>query len=232
MPRIHYLQHVAFEGLGSIEEWACKNGHSLSVTKLYEAPSYPNLDEIDWLVVMGGPMGVYDEDKFDWLAEEKQFIRQAIAANKKVLGVCLGAQLIAEALGASVYPNKEKEIGWFDIHFTPDAATNELFFDAPATTKVFQWHGDTFDLPKDAIHLAYSDACKHQAFVYNKKVLALQFHIETTEESLDDIFTFTPKELVGVNRYVQSAEEMYAQRSFSQPNKILLFTILDRLAAL
>ena len=230
--RIHYLQHVPFEGLGSIEEWVLRNRHSLSATKYYEEIIYPTIAEFDWLIIMGGPMGVYDEDKFDWLAEEKRFIKQAIAAGKTVVGVCLGSQLIAEALGAKVYPNKEKEIGWFDIHFTEGAASNELFFDAPKTTKVFHWHGDTFDLPTNAIQLAFSDGCANQAFVYNEKVLGLQFHIETTEESLEDIFTYAPKELVEGNKYIQSADEMYAQRGFANSNKALLFSILNRLAAL
>ena len=230
--RIHYLQHVDFEGLGSIEEWVLMNGHTLSATKYYESFTYPTIDEIDWLIVMGGPMGVYDEDKFEWLAEEKKFIKQAIAAGKTVVGVCLGSQLIAEALGAKVYPNKEKEIGWFDIHFTDNAASNELFFDAPKTTKVFHWHGDTFDLPTNAIHLAFSEGCANQAFVHNKKVLGLQFHIETTEESLEDIFTYAPKESAEGNKYIQSAEEMYAQRNFANSNKTMLFSVLDRLVAL
>lgn len=230
--RIHYLQHVAFEGLGSIEEWALNNGHLLSVTKLYEAAVYLDINEIDWLIVMGGPMGVYDEDKYGWLIEEKKYIQQAIAAGKTVLGICLGSQLIAEVLGAKVYPNNEKEIGWFDIHLTPTAVNNELFFDAPPTIKVFHWHGDTFDLPKDALHLAYSEACKHQAFVYNKKVLGLQFHIETTEESLEDMSTYGTEELEEGKKYIQSAEKIYHQRSLAQSNKTLLFTLLDRLAAM
>ena len=229
--RIHYLQHVAFEGLGSIEEWALTNGHSLSVTRLYEDPTYTDINEIDWLIVMGGPMGVYDEDKYEWLIEEKKYIQQAIKAGKTVLGICLGSQLIAEVLGAKVYPNKEKEIGWFDIHLTAAAANNELLFNAPQKIKVFHWHGDTFDLPKDAIHLAYSEACKHQAFVYNKKVLGLQFHIETTEESLEDMSTYGTEELVEGKKYIQSSEEIYHQRSLAQSNKTLLFTLLDRLAS-
>jgi len=229
--RMHYLQHVPFEGLGSIEEWVSASGHSLTATKFYEEIIYPDLASIDWLIVMGGPMGVYDEDKYSWLAEEKQFIKQAIDAGKTVLGVCLGAQLIAEALGAKVYPNKEKEIGWFDINFTQNALENELFFDAPSKTKVFHWHGDTFDLPENAIHLAYSEGCVNQAFLFNKKVLGLQFHIETTEESLEDIFTYAPKEFSAGNKYIQSAGEMYAQRGNANPNKTMLFAVLDRLAA-
>ena len=230
--RIHYIQHVAYEGLGSIEEWAFTNGYLLSATRLYETPVFTNIPEFDWLIVLGGPMGVYDEDKFGWLKEEKQLIKQVIDADKKVLGICLGAQLIAEVLGASVYSNKEKEIGWFEVSFTKEAASTELFFDAPSKTTVFHWHGDTFNLPDGSTHLAYSDACANQAFVYKKKVVGLQFHLESTEHSLEDIYTAGAAELVSGQPYIQSAKEIYEQRGFAKQNKALLFTLLDRLASL
>ena len=217
--RIHYIQHVAYEGLGSIEEWAFTNGYLLSATRLYETPVFTNIPEFDWLIVLGGPMGVYDEDKFGWLKEEKQLIKQVIDDDKKVLGICLGAQLIAEVLGASVYSNKEKEIGWFEVSFTKEAASTELFFDAPSNTTVFHWHGDTFNLPDGSTHLAYS-------------VVGLQFHLESTEHSLEDIYTAGAAELVSGQPYIQSAKEIYEQRGFAKQNKALLFTLLDRLASL
>ena len=114
--KAHYLQHVPFEGLGSIETWLQSIRAAVSVTKFFEDPTLPDPDNLDLLVVMGGPMSVNDEQKFPWLAAEKEFIRKAIEKDKAVIGICLGAQLIAGAMGAAVYPNKEKEIGWFPCH--------------------------------------------------------------------------------------------------------------------
>jgi len=110
--RIHYLQHVSFEGLGSIAEWVTSNGHELTSTQFFINSYLPEPADIDWLIIMGGPMGVYDEDKYEWLTAEKQFIKKAIDAGKTVIGICLGAQLIAKVLGAKVYPNQKRAIGW------------------------------------------------------------------------------------------------------------------------
>ena len=179
--RIHYLQHVPFEGLGYIEAWAEQRGYALSVTKMYEPHSFPPLADFDMLVIMGGPMGTYEEDKYPWLVEEKTFVRTVIDSEKPVVGICLGSQVIANALGAAVYPNKEKEIGWMPINLTDEAVA--LFDAASSSPIIFQWHGDTFDLPQGATLLASSDVCPNQAFRYKENVLALQFHFEVTEYS-------------------------------------------------
>lgn len=181
--KIHYLQHVPFEGLGYIQSWANEKGCDLSVTKLYDGHNFPALQSFDMLVVMGGPMGVYEEDKYPWLVPEKAFIKAAIDAGKIVLGICLGSQLIASALGAKVYPNKEKEIGWLPVTFTNAGYQNNLFKSVDKSPVVFQWHGDTFDLPEGAELLASSNVCPNQAFIYKDTVVGLQFHIEVTEES-------------------------------------------------
>jgi GMP synthase-like glutamine amidotransferase len=130
--RAHILQHVPFEGLGSIESWLKKSGFKITSTRFYESAKLPDLKTIDLLVVMGGPMSVNDEDRFPWLVAEKQFIWDAIAKSKPVLGICLGAQLIASALGAGVYPNKVKEIGWFPIHGIESSANPFLRFRSPS----------------------------------------------------------------------------------------------------
>src|SRR5689334_16619028 len=113
--RVHFIQHVNFEHPGHLLEWAKDNNHNTGFTKTFENISFPGLNDFDLLIIMGGPMSVYDENKFPWLKKEKQFIGEAIDADKKVLGICLGSQLIAESLGAKVYPSKEKEIGWWRI---------------------------------------------------------------------------------------------------------------------
>ena len=160
--RVHYLQHVPFEGIGSIKNFLIEKGHELTCTKLYEKEKLPPAQNFDWLIVMGGPMGVYDEQIYPWLKLEKKFIKEAISSGKTVLGICLGAQLIADTLGARVYQNKYREIGWFDIIRSKEAENTLLAKALPQKAKVFHWHGDTFDIPNGAIPLARSEACQNQ----------------------------------------------------------------------
>lgn len=228
--RIHYFQHVPFEGIGNIESWSSTNKHTLTFTKFFEHAALPDLENIDWLIIMGGPMGVYDEDKHTWLTKEKQFIKHAIEAGKTVIGICLGAQLIAEILGAKVYANQFKEIGWYPIELSRETEKNTLLEDVRSPSTVFHWHGDTFDLPENAIHLAYSDACKNQAFLFKKKVLGLQFHLEMNEPALKIMLKKGKPELIKEN-FIQSEKEIWSKRTFIENNKQLLFRILDRLAA-
>jgi GMP synthase-like glutamine amidotransferase len=184
--RIHYFQHVPFEGLGSMEKWISSRRYPLSVTRFHKNDPLPRIGEIDWLIVMGGPMGVHDEATFPWLNREKRFIEQAIGRGKTVLGICLGAQLIASVLGAEVYPNRAGEIGWFPVVLTEEGRRCSLFRDLPPRINVLQWHNDTFDLPPGALHIAYSEACRHQAFLYGSRVLGLQFHLESGREEVKD----------------------------------------------
>lgn len=227
--RIHCFQHVPFEGLGNIEQWCNENEHTLSRTRFYEAALLPDLKEIDWLIIMGGPMSVNDENKIVWLSSEKEFIRQAIDGGKTVIGVCLGAQLISEILGAKVYPNKQKEIGWFPIELTSEATQHALFSGLKNPITVFHWHGDTFDIPENAIHLATSKACSNQAFLYQNKILGLQFHLETTKESLREMIENGRDELIK-EKYIQSESEIENQQEFFEDNRQFLYTLLDRLA--
>ncbi len=224
--RIHYFQHESHEGLGCIEEWAGKNGHLLTSTKFYEDTKLPDLSMFDFLIIMGGSMGVNDEDKYKWLLPEKDFIKRTINSKKPVLGICLGSQLIASALGAKVYPNKYKEIGWMDIELTKGGKDN-LFEFLPDRLKVCQWHGDTFDLPVGAILLAESEGCKNQAFIYNMHVLGLQFHLEFTEESLKRLINFGREELVK-DKYVQTEHEILQNLNICNVANNYLFQMLDR----
>lgn len=207
--RVHHLRHVEFEGLGSIETWLLARGHTLSTTCEFRGESPPSVEEFDVLIVMGGPMGVNDEAVIPWIATEKRLIRESIAAGKKVLGVCLGAQLIASALGARVYPNAGREIGWFEIRRTSAVAAHPLGSALPERYEVFHWHGDTFDLPPGAVHLAESDACKHQAFAVGPNVLAFQFHMEMTPEWAAKLIEGCRDELTPAP-HVQSAEVIAA----------------------
>ncbi len=208
--RAHYFQHVPFEGLGSIEPWLNSNEYELTTTRFFESATLPDPEAIDLLVVMGGPMSVNDEDKFPWLALEKQFVREIIECGKSVLGICLGAQIIANAMGAKVFPNPVKEIGWFPVHAV--ASTDGSVFNFPPSEIVFHWHGETFDLPPGAIRIARSEGCENQAFQLGKRVIGLQFHLETTPESAREIVSNCREELVA-SRYVQTEEEILSASS-------------------
>jgi GMP synthase-like glutamine amidotransferase len=226
--RIHYFQHVQHEGLGSIEEWISSSGHLLTSTRFFENSRMPEISDIDWLIIMGGPMSVNDEEQFSWLADEKKFIRQSIEADKTILGICLGSQLVSAALGARVYKNREKEIGWFDIKFTPIAQSGNLFSHMGEKLKVFHWHGDTFDLPENAVQIASSEGCTNQAYIYKNNVLAFQFHLEPTPDSLNEMIDRGRSDLTSGN-YVQTEEELNGNKNLLVSNKEILFTLLNKL---
>jgi len=226
--KIQTLQHVPFEGLGCIDQWITTKGHTVNYTKLYDNPQFPVLDEFDWLIVMGGPMGVYDEAMYPWLKEEKEFIRRAIESGKTIVGICLGSQLIAEVLGAKVYPNKRKEIGWFDIQKTEFAKSQPLLEQIEEQFTVFHWHGDTFDLPAGSERLFSSAVCLNQAFLYKKKVLGLQFHFEVTSHTLKEMIENGMSELVE-DKTIQSATKILEQTNYIDSNNQKMFQILDYL---
>ena len=193
--RIHYLSHVPFEQLGAMEDWFRERGAEITRSLLFQDDPLPGIDDFDVLVVMGGPMGADDESRFAWMAAEKALIRQAIAAGRKVLGVCLGAQLIARVLGAEVTRNPEREIGWFPV--SPTSAGKQdrigkLFIGNPP---VLHWHGDTFAIPDGAVHLLDSKGCPNQAFRYGDNVLALQFHLELEQHNAADLCEACPDDL-------------------------------------
>lgn len=203
--RAHYFQHVPFEGLGNIELWLVSNGFELDGTQLYQTTDFPDYNEVDLLVIMGGPMSVNDEAEHPWLIAEKHYIRSAIEHGIPVLGVCLGAQLIANAMGARVYQNHEREIGWFPVQGV--AAEFISTFEFPAATDVFHWHGETFELPPGAVRLAGSEGCVNQAFQMGTSVIGLQFHLETTPASAREMVANGRDELTP-SRYVQTADEI------------------------
>ena len=198
------LQHHPIEGPGSLTPWLATHATSCQLVRLYAGEECPAPEVVDLLIVLGVPMSVNDEGEFPWLIAEKALIRQVIDRQRPVLGICLGSQLIASALGAEVRANRHKEIGWLPIEGS--VASPALPFAIPSST-VFHWHGDTFDLPAGAVLLARSEACAHQAFLYKEKVLALQFHLETTTE-LVKLFVETGRDELVTAPYIQSPEEI------------------------
>ncbi|MGJ5817437.1 type 1 glutamine amidotransferase [Paludibaculum fermentans] len=223
--RIHFLQHVAFETPGLIGEWAGQRGHSLTGTRLDLGEPLPSLESFDLLLVMGGPMSVNDEHIYDWLRPEKRLIAAAMAAGKFVLGVCLGSQMLAEVLGSTIYRNQEKEIGWLPVHTT---GTGSLFEDMPAEFTVFHWHGETYDIPPGATHLASTAGCRSQAFETDR-CLALQFHMEMTEPIIQDLLAHCAGDL-GLGPYQQPADQIHSETWRLAETKRLLFTLLDRVS--
>jgi GMP synthase (glutamine-hydrolysing) len=207
--RVQYLQHVAYEPPGYVAEWAREQGHEVTGTRLHEGESLPEPDAFDWLVVMGGPMGVYDTEDYPWLVDEQRLIRDAIATGKGVLGICLGAQLLAAAMGGDVYPAEGSEIGWFPVEATAGASSSPLFAPLGETYEAFHWHGDTFDLPAGATRVARTDACETQAFVAEDgRVAGLQFHLEVTPATIDDLVDAADR--LGESPHVQDAATIRA----------------------
>ena len=227
---IHCIQHVPFEGPGSIAPWADSGGHRLAITRLHAGETLPEVEEVDLLVVLGGPMSVNDDARYPWLSEEKRYLNRVLARGISTLGICLGAQLLASVLGARVFANAQREIGWFPVEATPAATTSPLFAAFPPALPVFHWHGETFDLPSGATHLARSAACEHQAFSYGETVLGLQFHLETTPAAVADLISNCRDELQP-GPYVQREEELRgSERRFAVLNEHLR-PLLSRLIA-
>jgi GMP synthase (glutamine-hydrolysing) len=227
---IHYLQHAAGEGPGQIATWAAANGHRLTATHWYRGEASPDPAAIDFLVIMGGGMNIYQHRDHPWLVPEKALIAQVIGSGKPVLGVCLGAQLIADALGARVYQNPQFEIGWFPIRLNAEVPRHPAFSHFPDQFTALHWHGDTFELPPGAALLASSEACPQQAFIYRENVVGLQFHAEVRPE---DVRLFVQGESgpLPPGKYVQSFEEILAGDACMPEVHALLGEVLDALAA-
>ncbi len=229
MMRLHSFEHVPFEDLAKIGVWGQKHGYLLSRTRFYANDSLPSWSEFDWLVVMGGPMNIYEEKRYPWLAQEKAFIADAIAHGKLVLGVCLGAQLIADVLGGPVSPNQFKEIGWLPVSLTAAASSSPLFHNLPSEFIAFHWHGDTFQIPPGALATASSLGCANQAFAYTNKVVGLQFHLESTPASVRKLMDNCGDELVP-GPYIQTPAEIIAPEHFFLEIEKIMNTFLQNMA--
>ncbi len=182
--KVLVIQHVSYESSGILAPYLGKSGHKVSHLRLYQPNARFSKDLLknDLFVFMGGPMSVNEEEKFPFLINENRFILDLLDKNKAILGVCLGSQLLAKALGSKIYKAREKEIGWYDVDSTKaglrDTCFKRLSRDVNGNLRVFHWHGETFDLPKNAVLLAGSKSCPNQAFRYGRKAYAVQFHLE------------------------------------------------------
>ncbi len=220
------IQHVPYEGLFEIERWLAEGHGRLARLSIFNNEPFPELDTFDSLVIMGGPMGCYDEPKFSWLAPEKRFIAQAIEADKRVLGICLGSQLVAEVLGGRVYQHHLEEIGWFPVQLTAAGEESRFFRGVEPTFVPFHWHGDTFELAPSCIQLAGSKGCANQAFSYGDRVLGLQFHLEF---SMLDLTAISEKLEVGHKHgeFIQSRTEILCDQTRFSASRRILRTVLE-----
>lgn len=227
--RIHYLQHVPFEGPGFIESWALVRGHRLTATRLYVGHRLPATEEFDWLFILGGPMNVYEESRYPWLAREKRFIGEALREGKVLIGICLGAQLLACVLGAKVTRNPCVEIGWYPVQKASQASQSSLSGFLPDSFPAFHWHGDTFEIPRGAVHLARSEACENQAFAFDDRVVAFQFHLESTRESVENLIHSCPEDLAE-GPFIQGPLQMLTDLGRFRAINDLMADIFDGLA--
>ncbi len=232
--RLHWLGQVPFEDAANIGIWAEQHGHTVTNTRLYTGAPMPEVKEIDALAVMGGPMNVYQHRDYPWLLAEKRFIEKAIGAGIPTLGVCLGAQLVADVLGAKVVQNPHIEIGWFEVETVTESAGAEpndhapLLRDLPTRFMAFHWHGDTFEIPRGAIHIAQSRACRNQAFEYAGHVLGLQFHLEYSAQSIEKMLAHCGHELIPTP-FVQDRERITQGLANLSMSRELLDSVLNSL---
>jgi GMP synthase-like glutamine amidotransferase len=188
--KVHWLQHADHEDPGTILPWLANQGLRARGSCLHSGEALPAVDDFDALIVMGGPMNIYQHDRHPWLVAEKQLIRRALDGGKRLLGICLGAQLIADQLGGPVVRNREPEVGWWPVQLTDLGRRSPLLGSWPEAFTAFHWHGDTFALPPAAESLAFSEACAQQAFSCDGgRILGLQFHPEVRVDMLREWFS-------------------------------------------
>ena len=230
--RFHCLQHMPDEGPGHAADWLVAHGHSLTSTKLFEPnPVFPVLADFDGLLILGGAMSVHDEDNLPWLRAEKAFINDALRAGKITLAICLGAQLVAEALGGEVRPNHAPEIGFWTVRFSTKSLAHPLLRGWPEKAALLHWHVDTFTVPPGAMRVGMSAATATQGFVWGDGVIGLQFHPEMTVPMVEQLMTFEGHETAEEQEFVQTTEQIRAKLKSVWKGRKLLEALLENLVA-
>ncbi len=225
MSEILIFKHVPFEGPGSFQDALKERGIRYREVNLYEEAAPANLDGCKGLIIMGGPMNVYEEKEYPFLKDEDGLIKEALSKKFPMIGVCLGAQLMAKAAGAKVVKGKKKEIGWYPLYLTEEASDDPVFMAIPREIEVFQWHGDTFDIPKGAVRLASSELFPNQAFRIGDNAYAFQFHIEVTEGIIKEWVGINEEELASVKDYIDSKKVLAESREKAEGLEKLAKTI-------
>jgi len=226
--RIHFILHAAFEKPGYIDTWITGNGYTSTATSLYKGEQLPSDDSYDFLIMMGGPQSPTDLEKFPYLKDEIEFTRKAIANNKSILGICLGAQIIGEAFNAKTERSPHKEIGVHPVSLTSDGAKDSIFKHFPKQFEVMHWHNDMPGISDGAIIIAESLGCPRQVVKYADKIYGLQCHFEMTQELVEEMLSHCKDDLQP-SLYTQSPEKMLTA-NFSDINKKLHF-ILDEISS-
>jgi GMP synthase (glutamine-hydrolysing) len=225
--RIHAIIHAPFEKLGVIENWISANNHSLSTTHTYHGEQLPNTSAFDFLIIMGGPQSPLRLDKYPYIGNEIELAKQTIKNNKPLLGICLGAQIIAEALGAKTEHSPNKEIGAYPIEVTNAGLQDPLFKLFPAKFEVMHWHNDMPGVGEGSVVLAKSEGCPRQAFCYGDRTYGFQFHLEMTAELIKEMVNHCPEDLLQ-GKFVRSKEELLSTDYQLINDKMLV--VLDYLA--
>jgi GMP synthase-like glutamine amidotransferase len=225
--RIHCLHHSHLGGEIYLPVWAAEKGYRWTSSVVPAVPSLPAPDDLDCLMVLGGPMSAWEEDRHPWLTAEKRLLEALIVAGKPILGICLGAQLLADVLGARTYAGAHKEIGWQRVEATPESRAHPVGAVLPDAFETFLWHADSFDIPDGATHMAWSAAYASQAFV-RERVLALQFHLEVRPDWVRRIATRDIAELVQ-SAHVQSLQTVLGKpANLYRSNNAIMERLLDR----
>ncbi len=231
---IHILQHSEFDDNATIQTWADEEEHNTVLTNLIKNEKLPGVEDFDWLIILGGVMDTFEEDKYPWLKDEKKLIKDAIDAGKIVYGICFGAQLIAEVLGGKVYKNEHSEIGWQPVKITKEAKDSDIFGTFPDFFSVFQWHDYTFELPEGAVRIAENDAAINQAFEYKGHVFATQFHPEFNDKTIRQLVA-KHGDSIKEGKYIQPKEVILADyctvREADALVNLLLCNIGDKFAS-
>lgn len=233
--KAHVLRHVDFEGLGNIGQYFKQNNIEYTETQLFNNEPLPKIEGFDLLIIMGGPMGIFDDIDYPFLVEERKFISQVINQGIKVIGVCLGSQFLANSLGGKVFKGPFKEIGWFPVDYTQEfngwiRANSEYESFEMIKSHIFQWHGDTFSNPKESIPIGFSKPKINQGFIYKNQVLALQFHIEMTKESVGLIVDNGLEEIEDKtvdHTYIQKKKSILEENSYYVDNYKFLVGLFD-----
>lgn len=225
---LHYFQHDNFEDLGYIGDWANSHGISTSVTRFDLNPELPTHENYDWLVVMGGKMGVNDQADFPWLEDEIAYIKEAIRLGKTVIGICLGAQLIAKATGSTVYKNTGPEMGFWPVRFSQNASKDKVFRHFPNELLVLHVHFDTYELPEGAVNIAESAITKSQAYRIGENVFGFQFHFEVTPLNISGFLNGVEPELVK-GEFSQTKAQMQKLSDSCAVNNLIFGKVLDEI---
>ena len=239
MSRILVLQHVKSEGLGIIGKALGQRGIAVDFLKIFKGDRIPkSINGYDGLIVLGGPMGVYEEDVYPFIKDEITLIKNALKNNISILGICLGAQLLAKAAGADVYKGKKKEIGWYKVELTDEGKREGLFIGLPDEFTVFQWHGDTWGQISNlspAKCLALSELFPRQIIKVGKNAYGLQFHLEVTAEMIKEWIDINDKELASVKSYIHpkkilkdTPEHIEAIHKYGEIVFLRFLALLDR----